>query len=174
MNDPLKNLFDQHKEDLFSEELSLDHLSKFERRLEDEFQEKKNTKKYWIYYSGIAASVAFLISLGIFFFNSKQNATPNLVQTEVQESEDFFALAVEHKIKQLKTYETPQTKPYIDQCLTALNKLDQDYLELKNDFQHTGNEMLINLMLDNLKKRTDILEKLIKQLEYHKNQEYEL
>lgn len=174
MNDPLKAIFNQHKKELFSEELSAHHLSKFEKRLEEEFEAKKKFKKQWIYYSGIAASIAFFITIGILFFESKPHTNTTIAQTEIQESEDFFALAVAHKINKLKTYETPQTKPYIQQCLNALNQLDQDYIELKNDFKHTENEMLIGLMLDNLKKRTDIIEKLIKQLEHHKNQEYEL
>ncbi len=174
MNDPLKKILNQHKEKLFSEELSSNHLSKFEEKLNTEFGTHATSSKNWIYYSGIAASLAFLITLGIVFFNSNQTEENTIVQSEVQESENFFALAVEHKIKQLKTYETPQTKPYIDQCLKALNQLDQDYTDLKKDFNDTGNDQLINLMLDNLKKRVDILEELIQQLEHYKNQGYEL
>lgn len=174
MNDPLKSIFNQYKALLFSEKLSSNHLSTFEEKLNIEFGTKSTSSKKWIYYTGIAASIVFLISLGIFLSRSNQTLENTLVQTEVQESENFFALAVNHKIKQLRTYETPQTKPYIDRCLKALNQLDQDYTDLKKDFQKTGNDQLINLMLNNLKKRVDILEELIQQLEHYKNQGHEL
>ncbi len=174
MSDQLKEIFNQHKEELFPEKLSSNHLSKFEEKLDLAFGKEKKIAKNWMYYSGIAASVALFITVGILFYNPKPEINSNFAQTEVQESEDFFALAVENKIRALKQYETPRTKPHIDKCLETLNRLDKDYTDLKKDFQETGNDQLMSLMLNNLKKRVDIIEELIEQLEHYKNQGYEL
>ena len=172
MKDPFKKIFEEHKEELFLQQLDSNHLEKFEDKLIQKFGESKNNSKNWIYHSGIAASILFIFTIGFLSLN-KTSSYP-IAKTEIQESEDFFEMAVASKIKELKTYENAETKPSIDRCLINLNQLNQDYIDLNQDYKNTGNNELMNLMLNNLKRRVDILENLINHLEHFKNQQHEI
>ncbi len=179
MKEDLKNIFEKNNAFFFDEKLSENHLAKFEERLEKAFPEKKKTYQInRLQYIGMAASVLFIITLSMFIyvFNKKNemNYSLNAPSKEIKESEDFFAMAVQEKVNLLKNYENSQTKPYIDNCLQSLGKLDQDYIDLKKDFRQTGSQKVLDLMLNNLNQRVTLLNDLIKQLKYYKNKSYEL
>ncbi len=158
-------------------ELSNNHRDIFEKKLKREL--KKDTgNKFRIL--KIAASVLFLLSLGIsgyeFYnnidvtdqdqtkkFNSMADISPDLKKVE-----DYYLTHINYQLSKIKI--TDENRDLLEVYLSQLSVLQKEYSDLNMQLNtNEVNEETIDVLIENLQLRLQLLRQLKKKLEIIKN-----
>ncbi len=146
-----------------SKELKENHRLRFEQRLQQLHEPKK--KNY--FFLKVAASLVVLLSIGYFsFFNKPTDIEQQIVEPritnlssispEMQKVESYYLAAINYEIVSLEI--TPENKEVLDNYLSKIGKLTEDYKRLNNELSEKGiNEKTINSLITNLQLRLQIL-----------------
>lgn len=170
--DSIDNLFEAKKGALDIHEPSTGHKDRFLEKLQGQQKTpviplSANTSKrnYWKYVS-IAASIALLVTVvGSSLFQSNQNEELAGFTPQLQETHDFFSSSIQMQLEEIDKITTPQTKTLVEDVMKQLAKLEKDYENLKQDLINSGNDKrVISAMIKNFKKRADLLEKVLEQM----------
>ncbi len=151
------------------------HRQRFENKLIGRV--KNNKPKHYRWWA-IAASLLLLVGVGseIYFVRSQKNDISNYAP-EIKRSENYFAVIIKEKIKEIETIETPETKKLVNETMKQLNILDNAYQRLLLDFKkNRENKNIINAMIENFQKRIELLEyakKQIEEIKQFKTSDYE-
>jgi len=137
------------------------HLDRFERKL----HQQKQVKISWKWLS-VAASVVLL--LGFWLGNTHQKRTLDLadVSPKMKEVQQYFKSTIYQEIKEVEKYRTANTEKIIEDSLTKLEELEQNYQILTKDLTLNGNQkQIIRAMIHNYQQRLTVLQNLLTQLE---------
>lgn len=115
----------------------------------------------------IAASILLLISAGLFY----QKEEPEVeglasVSPEMEETQSFFVTAINEELETLKSFENENTKVLIEDTLTRLQVLEDEYDSLKIDLVESGQDKrVIAAMISNFQNRIELLQQVIETIE---------
>jgi len=169
------------KEHKMLRELSKDHRSLFEQKLQKELHKKSKSPKSYLM---IAASVIVLFSLGYLITNVQQSPrqmleTPSAkvslqeFSPELKKVENYYLTAISFEMANLKV--TDDNKMVLDDYFRKMNALTNEYqLQSEKLDLNKVDEELINNLIDNLQMRLQLmieLKKELKKLKSNKNEE---
>tara|TARA_R110002073_G_scaffold139232_2_gene289344 strand:- start:119435 stop:119983 length:549 start_codon:yes stop_codon:yes gene_type:complete len=146
-----------------SRELNTGHRARFEERLVQLKQPKKNH----FFFLKIAASIVLLLSVGYFALtaNEVKEITPlnvteatslSSISPEMKQIENYYVTAINYEIASLDISDDNQA--ILDEYLEKIGKLTEDYQRLdKESIQNGINEKTVNALITNLQLRLQIL-----------------
>ncbi|WP_350287033.1 hypothetical protein [uncultured Croceitalea sp.] len=132
--------------------------------------QKKKTS--WWKPLSIAASIALVCVLGLQVYNGQPNIKERVVEIspEVSKTEFYFASLIEEQVELLKDEKSPETAKLVDDTLSQLNNLEEDYKVLEQELVDGGDSKLImNAMITNFQTRIDLLKEVLTTVETIKN-----
>lgn len=185
----------QDLRDLFREDVSkrsakmkAGHEDRFLRRLEKELPAtKKSSFLIW----KVAASVAVILGVGLYFINkdginpidykvvdtdnpTKKVKTFSLgdLSPDLKKVEDYYVSTINFELSKLEL--TEDNKGLVDSYLEQLSELDEEYEKLNIELNEIGpNDQTINALIKNLQLRLQLLQKLKIKLNELKSSENE-
>ncbi|WP_459209314.1 hypothetical protein [Aquimarina rhabdastrellae] len=168
-NEDIDNLFDVPKESFDIFEPQEDHELRFLQKLSKHNSVEEETpvvsltrkKNKWTTLLYIAATIAILIAVipsGLFNTNFEEAELAS-VSPQLQETQDFFTVAINQQLEQINTINSEETKKVVEDALVQLQKLEVNYASLKKDLITSGyDKRVISAMIDNFQQRTLLLE----------------
>jgi hypothetical protein len=127
-------------------------------------QPKRDVKTVKLSFLKIAASIIFILSVGVLIGVNVVPSSQNINYTispemkQFQETEKYYQTQVNLKLNELKD---PNTKRNVE---NDLKQLDEIYNQLKTEMmstQYTNSDMMINAMIKNHKTKVEILENIL-------------
>nr|WP_299382806.1 hypothetical protein [Allomuricauda sp.] len=122
----------------------------------------------------IAASVIFLMGLSLVTFMLVGN--PVTQEIEGYASEELFEIDLHYKNLVYQQVQLVKNHPKLtaldkEEFLSFMDELDQEYEQLKLEMQHNlDNERVLEAIVNNYKKRIELIENLLKQINASKNE----
>ena len=158
--------------DLFEEQdLSPDHLKKFESRLEELHPKVFKLRDFLKYAALFLLPIA--IATAIFLQDSATQKTDAVAEVERQsafplaEAEMYFKQTISKKQQSLvNQYSDSESKEVVEEYQNLITELEEQYLQLEKDLAISGDERIVVAMIKNYKTRIELLEELILQLNY--------
>lgn len=175
MAQDIRELFKNEK--LSGEKMPVHHKQRFLNKLDEALPVQENQRFSWYY---IAASVVVLLGLtfGAYsFFGSGTNHPIEIANTNESDNtktlgdvspglkkiEDYYLASINFELTKIKP--TPETKELFDGYVARLNELNTEYKRLSLELTESGpSELTINALIDNLKLRLNLLNRLKEQL----------
>lgn len=170
MKDSLKDTFANHQLDWH--EPAEGHMERFEDRLDEwstGLPKKRSPYRY------IAAAASILLLIGLLGKNIVETGGMDLkeVSHEMSETQDYFSMIITERTEALDSYQNPEEKVIIDEVLTEMKTLDQEYKDLKIELKNSsGDVRVIHAMIGNFQHRIALLETVLSKLK--RNQELKL
>jgi len=168
MND-VDDLFEHKKGDFDIYEPNANHEMRFFKKLDSQNNKvipltpKKNRK--WGWATSIAASITLALGLITTQFDVNARDLAN-VSPKMEETQSFFISAIDMQLEKIDAISAPESKKLIEDAMTQLDKLENDYEGLKKDLLISGNdERVISSMIKNFQKRSDLLDNLLEQIQ---------
>ncbi len=168
--DNIEQLFEQLKGKLDTQEPAIGHRERFMAKLETLPKKQPRIKKdsTWWKPLAIAASLLLLFSLALNFYNRPTTMEQQLskISPEAVNSQYYFTSLIEEQVKTLQNERGPETDKMINDVMTQLNTLENDYKKLEQDLINGGNtKLILSAMIGNFQTRIGLLNEVIKQLE---------
>mgnify|MGYP003635710581 CR=1 FL=1 len=159
-----KLLFDEHKAD----------RSKLWANIEKELIPEQPSKviRFWRSpFLKIAASI--FIALGIYtvvdFFANQNNPQQTVANYELQEIDMHYSNLVQHQVE-LVQQSTKLSQEEKDEFLSFMDDLDEEYAQLKIEMgKNLANEQILEAIVNNYKKRIELMENLLDRINNSKN-----
>lgn len=158
----LEGSFDLQETPVGHQRRFLDKLNARDQNVEP----AKRSINWWKPFS-IAASVLVLIMAG-FYFQNDTDAEVDLasISPELEQTQSFFTLTINQEVQKLQSFESSETKQLVDDTLSRLSELENEYDNLKIDLQESGNDKrVISAMISNFQDRIDLLQEVIETIE---------
>lgn len=116
----------------------------------------------------IAAACILFLTLGIFLgsytFNSNANDLAS-VSPEANETQVYFTSLIETELEKVKAEENANNKHIIEDAISQLTILENDYDKLKQELITNGSDKrLLHAMISNFQLRINLLENVLEQL----------
>ncbi len=168
--DSLDKFFSKNQENFDVFEPKIGHQNRFKQKLKQRNISGHKTKKY--FYWAAAAMLVISMSLVVIRYNTirKQQQKMAEVSPKIKQSTDYFAMIIKDELKEIKQIETPETQNIVAETMHQMAILEKDYDKLLKDFKHNNdNKLIINAMIENFRKRIDLLQYTKQQLEEIKN-----
>ncbi|MBI6117014.1 DUF4179 domain-containing protein [Salegentibacter maritimus] len=172
-NDDINTLFKELDFDI--SEPASGHKDRFKKKLEEQHSQSKKqkhgrlTRNLWGPLFSIAAilAIAFMVFTGIFNENSIQNKGDLAsVSPQMKETKQFYTQLIETELKALNAENSPETEAIINDALTQLEKLENEYKKLEKDLQDSGQDKrVIYAMISNFQQRIDLLNQVLEQID---------
>lgn len=143
------------------------HENRFRKKLEKaagKRDARSKLFKLWPSIIGLAAVllVAILMFPGLLIPAQPQKRDLGSVSVEMKNTQNFYTSAIQRELQFLQEVKSPATDRMIQDALTQLETLENDYESLKTDLVSSGNDQrVIYAMVSNFQKRMDLLNKLI-------------
>lgn len=171
--DNITNLFDRLKDDFDMETPELGHERRFLNKLQAQQHQETTINRKPIalvtWWKQIAAACVILLSLGILIGSNIGTTEENpevTLSPEVEKSQLYFASLLEKEIEKVKAAEDEDTKEIIQDAMRRLERLETDYLTLKNQLIETGEDKrVIHAMIANFQLRIQLLESVLQQID---------
>ncbi|MDO6472676.1 hypothetical protein [Maribacter sp. 1_MG-2023] len=125
-------------------------------------------KSPWMLFLSVAASIAILLSVGIFQLNTTSSIGDQVadISPEASKTQFYFANLIEQQINELNSEKSPETERIINDTMTQLKKLQLNYTKMEQDLLNGGNSKLIlSAMITNFQTRIDLLNEVMIQIE---------
>ena len=161
-------------------ELSEDHRSIFEKKLQKELHTKAVLPKRYL---SIAAAVIMIFSVGYLITQSSQTPRQQLepkvskvnieeYSPELKKIENYYLTAISFEMSKLEM--TDENKAVLDEYFNRMKLLTQEYEKQIEQLDYDKiDETLINNMIDNLQQRLNLMIELKKELKKLKSKENE-
>lgn len=115
-----------------------------------------------------AATLAVLLGMAGLKMTST-DTTVTEVSPEIAQTQTFFSSTIKNELEQLNTLRTAENAVIIEEALAAIEKLELQYEEIKQDYRiNKDSKVVIAAMIENFQNRIQVLEiarEQIKQLE---------
>lgn len=187
MSQDLRDLFKEGNSES-SAKMKVGHEDRFLEKLEKEL---RATKKPSFLIWRIAASIALLMGVGLYFMNNdgidstgtevvdKDNPTEKVktfslgdLSPDLRKVEDYYVSTINFELSKLEL--TEDNKGLVDSYLEQLSDLDKEYKKLNIELNEIGpNDQTINALIKNLQLRLQLLQKLKIKLNELKSSENE-
>lgn len=162
-----KNKFDIHQ-------TPTGHFNRFKDKFEAKktsFIVKPHRHKWYL----IAASLALLVSL---WYNlkpvEKEGYELAAVSEQMKETQTYFTSVLTREIKKVNLQKNEQTNQLIQDALTRINRLQNEYINLSIELKNTGfDHRIVNAMIFNFQQRITIVQNLLDQINSIKTKQHE-
>ena len=117
----------------------------------------------------IAASVLIVLGVASIINFNIQNTTTNYTNTELQEIDMYYQNMVQYQVKLVQNNQHLSERDKVD-FLNFIDELDEEYDTLKLDLKdNLDNELVLEAIINNYKKRIELMENLLQQINESKN-----
>ncbi|WP_190810766.1 hypothetical protein [Flagellimonas sp. S3867] len=120
----------------------------------------------------IAASIVLLIGLSVFVMinNSVSNTMDGYANEELFEIDHHYKNLVFQQVQLVKNHPSLANEDK-EEFLSFMDELDEEYEQLKLEMQNNlDNELILEAIVNNYKKRIELIENLLKQINASKNE----
>lgn len=168
--DPLYYFFKEDSKTLYDcEQPKHGHTNRFKTKLEAQLQSdapKSNNSRSFIQpLISIAAILLVLLSVGLFISSHSKTQDLADVSEEMSKTQSFFSLAIEQELAKIEGKRTAETEKLIEDAMTQLSQLEDDYEHLKEDLEQTGGDQrVIHAMISNFQLRIALLQNVLKNI----------
>jgi len=169
--DTIYELFAELRDSLDIAEPSQGHQQRFLNKLNESnsvLTLEPVKKKSWLRILTVAATVAILLSIGIFQFNTTSSIKDKVakISPEASKTQFYFSNLIEEQIIELNSEKSPETEKIIYDTMAQLKKLELNYSNMEQDLLKGGNSKLIlSAMITNFQTRIDLLNEVMIQIE---------
>jgi hypothetical protein len=171
--DNIFNLFERLKDDFDVETPEIGHenrfLSKLKQAQDQEITATTKPVTLFTWWKHIAAACILLLGLGIFIgsnFGASAEGTQVTFSPEVEKSQMYFASLIEVELEKVELAENEDTKEIIQDALVQLERLENDYRNLKNQLIERGDDKrILHAMVTNFQLRIELLESVLSQID---------
>ncbi|NND11300.1 MAG: hypothetical protein HKN96_08830 [Flavobacteriaceae bacterium] len=169
--DNLKSLFEDLREGFDFENPKLGHQQRFLAKLQEQRDgyghEAFNTNyKWWKPLMGVAASVALIVSVLLVVQPGSSSKDLASVSPEMSQTQDYFTVAITEELNRLESERSPETEAMVDDALSRMSILEDEYEELKKDLTESGDDQrVIYAMIANFQNRIDLLKSVLENIE---------
>lgn len=125
-------------------------------------------QNFWLPLLSIAASIAILLSVSIYQYNTTSSIEDQVaeISPEASKTQFYFANLIEEQIKELNSEKSPETEKIINDTMAQLKKLQLNYTKMEQDLLNGGNSKLIlSAMITNFQTRIELLNEVMIQIE---------
>jgi len=164
-NDNLDQLFKKFENQWDVHEMSSDHQLDFLNKLNKKQPKKKN---YAVW--AIAASIALLLGVSIFYNNNAKPKEFKFASKETKRTDSIFNILIENELVKLKEKSSPENEQIINDALKQMKVFDADYEKIIKEVQKNGeNKQIIYAMISNLQTRISFLQTVLQRIEENEN-----
>lgn len=164
MKDDLDNIFKELENQFDIEEPNIGHFNRFEAKLNQSIAPKRSFKLFS--YVAIAASIALLIGVWLGTSFSNKGLELASISSEMEETQIYFISTIEKELEAIENERNGDTDKLINDALTQLNKLEEQYHKLTIDLKESyEDKRIIYAMISNFQQRIEILQSLLIQIE---------
>lgn len=161
----IQDFFKKHRNELDTEKMSSGHEARF---LEKMKAPEKKTKKLWVTYLSVAASVILLI--GFYLFNNFNNPEEQLIEDnsypqEIAEAQFYFEGIITRELDRIQTYKNESNAKIIEDTLERIQKLKTEEEALLNQLSTDYNRGIVKALVDNFQLRINLLNDLVQQID---------
>ncbi|MGO4771387.1 anti-sigma factor [Flavobacterium sp. W22_SRS_FK3] len=161
----LDNLLKKFENQWDVHEINPDHQIVFFNKLN-----KKNTKKNNYTTWAIAASIAILLGISVFYNNSKKPKEFKFASKETKRTDSIFSILIDNELIKLKDKTSPENEQIINDALKQMKIFDADYEKILKEVQKNGeNKQIIYAMISNLQTRISFLQTVLQHIEENEN-----
>jgi len=169
--DNLKSLFKDLREGFDIENPKLGHQQRFVAKLQEQrdvtgdeaFNRNYN---WWKPLMGVAASMALILSVLLVVQSSPGAKDLASVSPEMSETQDYFTIAISEELNRLESERSPETEAMVDDALSRMKILEEEYEKLKEDLTESGDDnRVIHAMIANFQNRIDLLKSVLENIE---------
>lgn len=175
-DDNISKLFERLEGTFDIETPDANHENRFlmklkQQALANETSEEDTRKPVILFtwWKPMAAACVILLSLGIFIGSNFQFGTETQEVTfspEVENSQLYFASLIEEELEKVKAAENEDTKEIVQDALLQIERLENDYNDLKNQLiEHGDDKRILYAMVANFQLRIDLLQNVLAQIE---------
>lgn len=166
----LDDLFESLKGEFDVESPGIGHENRFLSKLKSDTSENSETEKTkgvnWKSFLAIAASIIISLSVFVNLNNNEELMDLANVSPELSETQDFFTATIENELRKLDKEQSPITKKIIEDALSLIDDLENDYNTLKIELTQNGEDQrIIHAMISNFQSRIDILNTVLEEIE---------
>lgn len=174
MMDNFEKYIQENKEAFNVHKVDRDKLWK---GIADQLDEKEVPKVISLWKSGklrIAASIVLLVGLSLLTFLFVGN--PSAQEMEGYASEELFEIDLHYKNLVFQQVQLVKNHPKLsaadkEEFLSFMDELDREYEQLKQEMKYNlDNELVLEAIVNNYKKRIELIENLLKQINASKNE----
>ncbi len=180
--DNISKLFERLEGTFDIETPDTNHENRFLNKLKQQQEKQGNTPKLaestvedsktvslFKWWKPMAAACVILLGLGIFIgsnFQFGEGTQEVTFSPEVENSQLYFASLIEEELAKVKAAENEDTKEIIQDALLQLERLENDYTNLKNQLiEHGDDKRILYAMVANFQLRIDLLQNVLAQIE---------
>lgn len=158
----IQDFFKKHRGDLDTERMSPEHEARF---LEKMKAPEKKTKKLWVTYLSIAASIILLIGFYLFNNPEEQMIEENDYPQEIAEAQFYFEGIITRELDRIQTYKNESNAKIIEDTLERIQKLKTEEEALLNQLSTDYNRGIVKALVDNFQLRINLLNDLVQQID---------
>ncbi|WP_264537777.1 anti-sigma factor [Flavobacterium sp. N1736] len=164
-NDNLDELFKKFENQWDVHEISSDHQLDFFNKLNKKQPRKKN---YAVW--SIAASIALLLGISVFYNNNEKPREFKFASQETKRTDSIFNILIDNELVKLKEKSSPENEQIINDALKQMKVFDADYEKIIKEVQKNGeNKQIIYAMISNLQTRISFLQTVLQRIEENEN-----
>ncbi|MEQ6124893.1 hypothetical protein AAON49_11860 [Pseudotenacibaculum sp. MALMAid0570] len=164
MEDKLHNFFSENEFD-FHEPHS-GHIQRFEKRL----QGVKPQRKFSWKWMSVAASIILVVGFYLGKTSEPNGDVLSKISPEMEEVETYFVNTINVSLQEMEGSRSLQTEEIIEKALDRLEELEDDYKLFIKELNDNGQQRrIISQMIENYRKRLEVLENTLRQIELVKN-----
>ena len=154
------------------EEPHTGHRQRFFKKLDqlvEQPEERGKVRRLWGPIMGIAASFLiafFLLGEVLAPTVSAKNSDLASISPEMKQTQEFYTGLIKKELNALDAEKSPETEMIINDALEQMEKLEDNYEELRKDLVNSGKDnRVIHAMIQNFQQRIDLLNNVLTQIE---------
>ena len=124
-------------------------------------ENKRNNWGKWV----AAASIILMIGFGLTTIMNYKEANLPEVPEEIANAEFYFEGLINADLEKLQSSKNEHTKQLIDDTISQINKLDQEYKALQKKLIEDYDRRIVKAMISNFQTRIDLLNMVLEQVE---------
>ncbi|PXY41242.1 anti-sigma factor [Flavobacterium cheongpyeongense] len=164
-NENLDELFKKLENQWDVHEMNSDHQIDFLNKLNKKQPKKKNYATW-----GIAASIAILLGVSVFYNNNEKPKEFKFASKETKQTDSIFSILIDNELVKLKEKSSPENEQIINDALRQMKVFDSDYEKIIKEVQKNGeNKQIIYAMISNLQTRISFLQTVLQRIEENEN-----
>lgn len=164
-NDKLSELFENLENQWDFQEIGNKHEKRFLNKLQ-----AKKAKKNYFFLIGIAASIAIILGISLFYNTKVETAELEFASKETKQTDSIFTVLIANQLEKIKEKKSPENEKIILDALKQMKTLDSDYAKIIKELEVNGeSKPIIYAMISNLQTRISFLQNVLKHIEENEN-----
>jgi hypothetical protein len=160
-NEKLDQLFENLENQWDIHEMDNDHSNRFSKKL----ILKKRKRNYSFVYA-VAASVAVLLGITLFYTNNDKPKELKFASKETKQTDSVFTVLIKNELEKIQEKKSPENEKIIKDALKQMKLLDNDYTKIIHELEVNGeSKPIIYAMISNLQTRISFLKDVLQRIE---------